>query len=347
MRFGMTGAAGALSVFLALAMAPTVQAQPWANGRDHFAPQAPAVEQSGRREWTWQGGNALSYGGPGRLRYEPGGTPRIIVTGDPAIVDTIEVDGGDIRRRNTSGFFNFSPRDAKVDILVRGVTLDKFTLSGSATMDLGQLQRDTLDLQVNGSGTLNALGQAKRLNLQVNGSGSARLGQLNAGQASIAVNGSGNIAMGAISEGGNLRVTGSGRADLGDIGKPMDITITGSGDANLGRVDTIDARLTGSGSVRLASMPRSATYHITGSGRVRAVGPDGKVVELAGPEKRNEERIQQQRERVLQQAERQRERALEQAERERERALDRAERDREREEARRERERERAQRDRD
>jgi hypothetical protein len=262
MQLGMNCTTGALSVLLILAMASVARAQPdfW-NGRDRFVPQTPAVEQSGRREWTWQGGNALSYGGPGRLRYEPGGSPRIIVTGDPAIVETIEVSGGEIRRRNTSGLPDSSERSPQVEILVRGVTLDRFKLSGSASTELGRLQRDRLDLQVDGSGSVSGQGQAKRLNVQVDGSGQANLRQLNAGEA-------------------HITITGSGTTDIGNVDRNVNVVLTGSGDANLGKVDTITAKLTGSGDVRLASQPRKGSYDIRGSGRVVMIGPDGKPSDL-------------------------------------------------------------------
>jgi len=129
MRFRTAAALSAISVFLVLA--PAAQAQPdWLSG---FKAQAPAVNQSGHREWVWQGKDSLRYGGFGHVRYEPGGTPRIIVTGDPEEVANIEVSGGVIRRRDTPGFnFNFRRNDPKLEVLVQGVTLNNFDLAEAA-----------------------------------------------------------------------------------------------------------------------------------------------------------------------------------------------------------------------
>jgi hypothetical protein len=326
MRFQTAAALGAISVFLALAISPAAQAQSdWWN---HFTAQAPAVDQSGHREWAWKGTDSLRYGGSGHLRYEQGGAPRIIVTGDPDEVANIEVDGGTIRRRDTPGYnFNFGRADRKLEILVQGVTLNNFDLAGSGNMDLGRLQRDTLDLRVHGSGTLNAEGQAKRLKLQVDGSGRANLDKLNVGAAEVTVTGSGSLATAAISESVNIHVTGSGKAKVGDIGKKADVHITGSGDAILGRVEDVSARITGSGTARLASQPQHSDYSFTGSGKVVLVGADGKTTELAGADM---ERARQQREREQAQRERQRQREDAQAERDRERERERAQRDRDR-----------------
>jgi len=313
MRFRTAAALSAISVLLVLAAASAAQAQSnWFSG---FTAQAPAVDQSGRREWVWQGKDSLRYGGSGHLRYEPGGAPRIIVTGDPDEVANIEVDGGTIRRRETPGF-SFR-RDPKLEILVQGVTLNNFDLAGSGSMDLGRLQRDALDLKVHGSGTLNAQGQAKHLTLQVDGSGHANLDQMSAGSAAITVTGSGSIATAAISESANIHITGSGKARVGDVGKKADIRITGSGDAILGRVDDVSAKVTGSGTARLSSQPQRSDYSIMGSGKVLLVGADGKTTELAG---KDLERARRDREREAARAERQREREREQAERDRERA---------------------------
>ncbi len=324
MRFTTAAALSVVSVFLVLAPAAQAQSDWWGS----FTAQAPAVDQSGRREWVWQGKDSLHVGGSGHVRYVPGGAPRIIVTGDPDEVAKTEVDGGTIRRHDTSGFnFSFSRNEPRVEILVQGVMLSRFEVAGSAVMDLGRLQRDTLELRVSGSGALNVQGQARQLGLQVNGSGHANLEQMSAGAAEISVNGSGSTVMGDVSEGADIRVTGSGRAKIGDIGKSANIQVTGSGTAILGRVPDVKANLTGSGTVRLSSQPVHSDYHFTGSGKILLVGADGRTTELAGADM---ERAQRQREREAAQAERQRQRERDQADRERERERQQAERERER-----------------
>jgi len=270
-----------ISVMLAFTPAALAQSRLGSNNAN-FTAQPPAVDQSGHREWAWQGSESLSYGGAGHVRYEPGGEPRIIVTGDPAEVANIEVDGGVIRSRNAGIFnFNFARGASNLEILVRGVTLDRFDLAGSATMDLGRLERDKLALAIHGSGTVNAQGQAKTLTLQVDGSGRANLDQLSAGEVNIVGNGSGKIALGTISEAMKARMSGSGKLVAGDIAKSADLVVTGSGTVILGNVDTLSAKLTGSATVRLASHPRQTDYHILGSAKIVMVGPDGKITELA------------------------------------------------------------------
>jgi len=260
MRKRLAGALGAIGFFLGFAT--LVQAQPGrTNGNSGFTAQAPVVTQPGHREWTWQGDHSLSYAGSGHVRYQPEGTPRIIVTGDPAEVENIEVDGGTIRRNDSRGF-NFGRGGSDLDILVRGVTLDRFNLAGSATLDLGQLHRDSLDLRIYGSGTVNAQGEVKNLRVEVDGSGRANLDQFSAAEADINATGSGNIVLQTVTRTVKLRVTGSG-------------TVT------MGGAEDVGAKLTGSGTVRLTSPPSHADYKILGSGKVVLIGPDGKVSLLA------------------------------------------------------------------
>jgi hypothetical protein len=284
MRYRNLSALSAISIALFLAFVPVAHAQSRHSGNDaDFVAQPPVVDQSGHREWDWHGGDSLSYTGAGHVRYEPGGARRIIVTGDPDEVANIEVDGGIIREQDNRRDFSFnSARDnRKLEILVQGVTLDHFDLVGSATMDLGRLQRDSLGLRIHGSGKINAAGQARNLSLEVDGSGKANLDQLSVGEADITGTGSGQISMGAISGVAKIRQTGSGRVTAGDVGKNADLTATGSGSITLGRVESISAMLEGSGTVRLVSHPQQSDYHIAGSAKVVMVAPDGTVTELA------------------------------------------------------------------
>ena len=274
-RFGMWSA-NVMALFLGLAWAPPpAQAEPTHDNEENpvvsrkvqvehnveisvFTGQTPVVTQPGHREWIWQGGDSLMYGGSGHVRYQPEGSPRIIITGDPGEVDNIEVDGGVIRRHDPRGFnFNFGRGRSDVDILVRGVTLNRFSMAGSASLDLGQLHRDALDLRIYGSGTINGQGEVKSLRLEVDGSGRANLDQLSIEKADINATGSGAISLGAVTS--------------------ADLRVTGSGTVTLGRVESVDARLTGSGLVRLKSTPSHANYKVTGSGQVVLVEPGGKV----------------------------------------------------------------------
>lgn len=285
------GAVSAVSVLLVLTIAPAAEAQPdRGSSKSGFTAQDPVVDQPGHREWAWEGNNSLSYAGStGHVSYEPGGSPRIIVTGDPKDVENIEVDGGAIRRRDTPGFY-FTYSHPRLEILVRGVTLDHFDVAGSGEMDLGHLQRDTADLHVHGSGAIDAQGQVKHLNLEVNGSGRANLDQLNAGKADIVVNGSGSVITGAIGEGANVHVNGSGRAKFGDVGKNGSIVVTGSSTATLTRVEDLNAEVTGSAIMWLASQPAHADYNVKGSGKVLLRGPDGNVTELASMHRQGRDR---------------------------------------------------------
>jgi hypothetical protein len=275
MRSRMAGALCGFSFLLIVGASGLATAQSDQDGS--FVTQAPAVDQSGRREWAWQGGDSLSVGGSGSVRYEPGGSPRIIVTGDPEAVANVEVYGGFIREREKA-----FPREknSNLNILVQGVTLNRFVLLGSATMDLGRLQRDQLVLNINGSGVISVQGQAGKLSLQVNGSGRANLGQLSTSDANIALNGSGSEKAGNIAGHADIRLNGSGSITVGSANN-ADVRLTGSGKASLGPAETVNASIVGSGSALLSSMPAHPNYRVIGSGRVILVASDGKTTELA------------------------------------------------------------------
>jgi hypothetical protein len=222
-----------------------------------FSARAPNVNQTGRREWVWEGRETLTIQGPLKLRYEAGGTPRIVVTGDPAAVEAIEVDGGVVRKRD-----NFNLRDQQLDILIRGVQLERVVLIGSVMLDLARLQKERFALCIQGSGSVDAFGQVRNLDIAVEGSGQANLDRLAIEEAEIVVNGSGSAYLGAVSRRANIRVNGSGNATVGPA-------------------ENVNVNVTGTGSARLKSRPRYSNFQVTGRGGVLLVEPDGKITELA------------------------------------------------------------------
>ena len=276
MRLETTFGLYALSFFLVIAGPAAAQAG-LGSGASRAAPQTPVVDQAGRREWVWEGRDSLTVAVPGSARYEPGGTPRIIVTGDPDAVANIEVDGGVIRQRD---WFIPHEKNQNLSILVQGVAINRFDVTGSAIMDLGHLQREQLALRISGSGMINAQGRARSLSLDISGSGQANLDQLSANDANITVSGSGIAKAGDIDH-VIVSINGSGSADVGTVANGAVIRVAGSGKVSLGPTQTVDANVAGSGTVTLKSLPGHSNYNISGSGNVLLVASDGRTTELA------------------------------------------------------------------
>jgi len=101
---------------------------------------------------------------------------------------------------------------------------------GSKDVDLGHVDRDTLDVTVANSGSLTAEGKVNRLKVSVMGSGNADLSKLAA--------------------------------------RSVTVMVMGSGSATVAPSEELKAHIMGSGNVRLVTRPASIERQTMGSGRV-------------------------------------------------------------------------------
>ena len=106
--------------------------------------------------------------------------------------------------------------------------------SGSVTVrdyknvDLGHIERESLNVSIQASGSLTAEGKVDRLNVNVMGSGHANLGKLTARRVSVMVMGSGSATV-APSERLSVNIMGSGDVHLATRPGRMERSIMGSG----------------------------------------------------------------------------------------------------------------------
>jgi hypothetical protein len=104
-------------------------------------------------------------------------------------------------------------------------------------------------------------------------SGDARIGGLNGGRLTLVGQGSGSFdADGAVDQ-VEVRINGSGNADLEGLrAREARILINGSGDARAHVVDTIYAKLNGTGEIAYRGSPRNVTEEVNGTGAIRRLG---------------------------------------------------------------------------
>jgi hypothetical protein len=112
------------------------------------------------------------------------------------------------------------------------VTIDSKTSSVAVhdhnDVDLGHIERDSLNVTIASSGSATAEGKVDRLNVNIMGSGHARLGKLAARDVSVMIMGSGSA---TIAPSGDLKVTIMGSGDVHLLTRPAKIhrNIMGSG----------------------------------------------------------------------------------------------------------------------
>jgi hypothetical protein len=139
-----------------------------------------------------------------------------------------------------------------ITINITAPAADYFRLSGTGNMNVnGDLTASNLQVQLSGTGNI-AISKAviaNKIDAGISGSGDIRI-----------INGS------AVNE--DLDISGSGKIDVAGIAAENGITHTsGSGDMKVMLSKTLDAKISGSGSVYYHGNP-IITTHISGSGNV-------------------------------------------------------------------------------
>jgi hypothetical protein len=117
-----------------------------------------------------------------------------------------------------------------VIIDVTMVSLDSVSIGGSGNIDVPELTADAFKAEITGSGNITVRGTANSVNLTVSGSGNLYCDQLKA--------------------------------------KTAVATLTGSGNITIYASDSLEATLSGSGSIRYSGNPAKVKKNVTGSGTI-------------------------------------------------------------------------------
>jgi len=228
------------------------------NGSVHFASAfgANAIEGNGQSQLETRPVSSvgkLDINGPVRVEVRVGAGPSLQVEAESNLLSLVHTEvSGDTLHIFVTGSFH---SNSGLRVIYTTPQLSQINASGSGRLIVAGLNGAGLYLDQNGSRSTELRGSVDRLDLQVRGSGSIDASGLNSGatQASL---------------------SGSGRLDLGQIhGDSLDVNVNGSGGVRGGgEVRAVNVRVRGSGSVDLAALrSESADLSTTGSGDISAV----------------------------------------------------------------------------
>lgn len=160
--------------------------------------------------------------------------PRSALTlhGDDNLLDLVDtrVEGGKLLIEASGSYRATRP----VTIEVQVPRLRALELLGSADARVLGLAGGDFEIELNGSGNVEASGVADELDVELNGSGSVILGELKARQASAELNGSGDILLFAVD---SLRADINGSGDIRYRGSPVRVESDTNGSGDLIRMD--------------------------------------------------------------------------------------------------------------
>jgi hypothetical protein len=185
----------------------------------------------GSRNIEWNGGNRAGVEIPATVHYRHGSGDQLVVKGDSEIISHVQVVDGnvklDCRMRHSDG---------ELDITLPGRDFQTFSLAGSGSMSLDDIDQPDLRIRLAGSGDVEASGKTSNLDVKLAGSGNAKLGALAADR--------------------------------------VKLEMAGSNNAEVAAKDDLNVDIAGSGKVVLLTEPHALETHIAGSGRIVHPGLD-------------------------------------------------------------------------
>lgn len=109
--------------------------------------------------------------------------------------------------------------------------------------------------------------------VEITGSADVTIPPQDAEQMTFTISGSGGITASGTVAALTARVFGSGTINAGDLeAQSADVEVPGSGTVTVWAIETLDATITGSGTVRYYGQPATVRESVTGSGEVSSLG---------------------------------------------------------------------------
>jgi Putative auto-transporter adhesin, head GIN domain len=216
------------------------------------------------RDLDWDGSDHAALNLLGKASYTPGAGNKLHASGDPQVLAHLRVRNGTVEL-NCRGWRD---RTADLAITLPGRTFDKFEVIGGRLV-LNNLSQTNVEVDIAGSGKVQASGKLEEVKLAVAGSGEMNLDQFTAKQGEVEIAGSGTVrARGAIDD-LKIEIGGSGRADFGQVASRIaKVEIGGHGNVDIAPTDEANIEIGGSGDVNLHSNPKRLDTEIGGSGNI-------------------------------------------------------------------------------
>lgn len=225
----------------------------------------------------------VSFGLPGKIHVKQASSWSVEISADPEDLERIEtkLEGEKLvirTRPSLSGRWNWNYED-EPEVWVSLPEVEGLSVNGSGELTgEGRFTTGPMEVRVNGSGSAKVDLESAAVAIGVSGSGKIRVsGNMSAVDASVS--GSGTIDLdGRIKGPLDVNISGSGRFTPRGNATSADITISGSGEViGFGLiVDKCNARISGSGDIEITAN-RSIDANISGSGSVTYKGDPGQV----------------------------------------------------------------------
>lgn len=230
---------------------------------------------------------------PGKVYLTQGSPEKVELEGEKDILAKIEtnVSGGTLKIEQASQWHNMHWGDHEIIAYITVENIHDINLSGSGEL-IGQtkITSNDLDLKVSGSGSiqvdvnvthslavnlsgsgkLDLKGNCKTFGSHVSGSGKIKLDASISDEAEFEISGSGRIEASGAAHSVKASISGSGKVLGANLETTScEINLSGSGDVEINVKDSLDARISGSGTVSYKGNPSHVNSNASGSGKLR------------------------------------------------------------------------------
>lgn len=193
--------------------------------------------------------HTLGIGGSMGVTIEQGPVQQVVVTAQPEVIDLLrtEVNGGEWEIGTKACWYSAQGIRIRITTPAELTSID---VAGSAEVDAGNVF------------------SPDQVELSTSGSGSVRVAEINAKELDLKISGSGSITVRGTCASLDGELSGSGELQAVDLAaNAVKLAVSGGGGATITAISTLDANVSGSGSVRYGGKPQLHST-ITGSGSV-------------------------------------------------------------------------------
>lgn len=235
----------------------------------------------------------IGFGISGKAYVRQGNLQKVELEGTRDALDKVEVivEGNKLVIRSKEKWFNWNWTDKdRINAYITVKDIEGLSVSGSGDMIVeNRIQCKTLKLNVSGSGSMKVetdagdteanvsgsgdmivRGNFASFNSDISGSGKIEMNATVAGTAAFEISGSGKAVATGKAPNVDVDISGSGRVLAADLEtSKCQVRISGSGSVEINVKDELDAKISGSGSVRYIGNPTHVNSHSSGSGSVK------------------------------------------------------------------------------
>jgi hypothetical protein len=211
---------------------------------------------------------AVELSGPIDLRLRYGAEPALVVRGEQRLLGNVETSQeGRVLHIGTRGIVLRHRQPIEVDLTLPG--LERVGVDGSGDTQINGFSGERIELELNGSGSVDFNGRYRQAKATVHGTGELTLDAGNGDSVEAELTGSGTITLAGAARSFQAVSKGSGTLDAQRLrAEDVNVRQTGSGNTSVTAHATVAAAVSGSGDIDVYGDPPQRSISRTGSGDV-------------------------------------------------------------------------------